>query len=188
MSFFSALFRPKPLSDCDAGLAALDRRDFAAAAEAFENCLRECRDAATIRIARFHLAECHTRLALLAWEAHEVEKARAEIDVALASNPPTAERHLIAAQISRRDGDPVGATRHIEAALACIPDLEPALALYALQCYEEGRTEEALTKAATLPGFDGRLHRFFEAHEQGDRDAATAHLAAVAAGYPDSLI
>ena len=188
MSFFSALFRSNPESTCDAGLSALDRRDFGAAAEAFESCLKETHRTSTVRIARFHLAECHTQLALVAWKVGDFEKSREEIEVALAYTQPTAERHLIAAQIARRIGDAQDATRHIEAALSRIPNLEPAVALYALQCYEEGRTEEAVAKAAILPGLDGRLQRFFEAHEQGDQSAATEHLTAVATGYPESLL
>ena len=188
MSFLQTLFRSKPEATCDAGLSALDRRDFASAVKAFESCLDDTRRPSTVRIARFHLAECHTRLALSAWDAGEIERAGEEIEVALAYALPTAERHLIAAQISRRLDDRMGAARHVEAALSRVPDLEPAVALDALQCYEEGRTEEAIAKAAVLPELDSRLHRFFEAHEQGDRDSAVIHLAAVATGYPDSLI
>ena len=188
MSLFGRLFGLDAERSCEDGLSALDRRDFEAAARAFHLCEEESRREATVRLARFHLAECHTQLALAAWEEGNFEKARDEIEVAVAYAQPTAERQLIAAQIARRLGDSKGAAYHVEAALERVPDHEHALALQALHCYEEGREEEAIEKAAILQSLDGRVRRFREAHERGDRDAAAGHLAAVAAGYPDSLM
>lgn len=188
MSLFRRFLRLDAESICDEGLSALSRRDYAAAAQAFESCVETSRRESTVRLARFHLAECHTQLGLKAWRQGETEKARDEIEVALAYTQPTAERHLIAAQMARRLGDRASVAHHVESALARLPDHEPSLALAALYSYEEGRTDEALARAETLPSVDGRLRRFREAHERGDRTTAVSHLAAVAAGYPDSLL
>ena len=188
MSLFRRLLGLDAEDACEEGLSALGRRDFEKAAEAFGTCAESSRREATVRLARFHLAECHTQLARAAWRKGEAARAGEEIEVALAYAQPTAERHLIAAQIARHRGDREAVDRHTQAALARLPGHEPSLALYALHLYEEGRTEEALERAETLPSLDGRLRRFREAHERGDREAATVHLAAVAAGYPDSLI
>ena len=102
MSFLGKLFGLNPEKSCDEGLAALDRRDFAAAADAFRACVEGNTRQSTVRIARFHLADCHTHLAEAAFRAEDYEKARDQIDVALAYAQPTAERHLVAAQIVRR--------------------------------------------------------------------------------------
>lgn len=166
----------------------MSRRDYSTAAQAFQACAESSHREATVRLARFHLAECHTQLALAAWRRGESEQAWEQIEAGIATSQPTAERHLIAAQMARRLGDNASARHHVEAALARLPDHEPSLALAALQHYEEGRTDEALAKAETLPSVDGRLRRFHEAHAKGDRTTAASHLAAVAAGYPDSLL
>ena len=188
MFLFKKLFGTSPEDVCDEGLYALDRRDYDAAVRSFANCVEVGRRESTVRIARFHLAECRTQLSLRAWDQGDADAAYEEIERALASTPPTAERHLIAAQIARKLDDRAGVAVHIEAALALIPNLEPAVAMIALHLYEEGRIEEAVAKTEALPGLDGRLRRFHEAHESGDRQTAVAHLAAVAAGYPDSLL
>ena len=188
MSLFRRMLGLDSENACDEGLAALGRRDFAAAAGAFHVCIDSSRRESTMRLARFHLAECHTQLALAAWDRGDVEEARQEIEAALSHAQPTAERHLIAAQMARRAGDRQDVVRHTEAALSRVPDHEPALALSALHFYEEGLMKEAMARASTLPVLDSRLRRFHEAHERGDRHAAASHLAAVAAGYPDSLL
>ncbi len=188
MSFLGKLFGVSPEKSCDEGLAALDRRDFAAAAEAFRACVEGSSRQSTVRIARFHLADCHTHLAEAAFIEEDYERARDEIDVALAYALPTAERHLVAAQIARRLNDPVDEAYHLRAALEKNPEHEQALVLQALNWYEEGRIEEAVANADALPEYDGRLRRFREAHERGDREAAAGHLLAVAAGYPESLL
>ena len=188
MSFLGKLFGLSPEKSCDEGLAALDRRDFAAAADAFRACVEGNSRQSTVRIARFHLAECHTQLAEAAFRSNDLERARDEIDVALAYAQPTAERHLIAAQIARRLNDRAGAAFHLDAAVEKSPHHEQALVLQALGWYEEGRVEDAVANADALPGYDSRLRRFREAHERGDREAAAGHLLAVAAGYPESLL
>ncbi len=188
MSLFGRWFGLDAEASCDEGLSALDRRDYELAARAFKVCAEGSRRASTVRLARFHLAECHTQIALSAWARGEAAQARDEIEVALAYTQPTAERHFIAAQIARRLGARAEAAHHVDAALAYVPDHEPALALRALHLYEDGRVDEAVEHARTLPGVDGRLRRFREAHARGDHAAAETHLAAVAAGYPESLI
>ena len=188
MSFLQRLFGNDAERTCEEGLSALGRRDFATAARAFLSCSESSRRESTIRLARFHLAECHTQLALAAWTRGEYEQARDEIEVGLAYAHPTVERHLIAAQIARRVDDLPSAAYHVESALERVPDHEHALALYALQCYELGRTDEALANVEALRTLDGRVRRFREAHERGDHDAAATHLEAVAAGYPESLV
>jgi tetratricopeptide (TPR) repeat protein len=188
MSLFAKWFKPNPEKFCDEGLAALDRRDFAAAAKAFRECVETTSRESTVRIARFHLAECHAYLAEAAFGEGDFMRAREEMEMALSYAQPTAERHLIAAQIARRLEDREGAEFHLAAALEKDPTFEQALALQALSRYEAGRIDEAIADADALPENDGRLRRFREAHERGDRTAATGHLIAVAAGYPDSLL
>ncbi len=188
MSFFGRLFGSNPEESCEEGLAALDRRDFESATRAFTTCLESSNRESTVRLARFHLAECHTQLAESAWTRGEYARARDEIEVALSYAHPTAERHLIAAQIARRIDDRADAAYHLEAALQRSPGHEQALALQALGWYEEGRVEGALANAEALLLIDGRAARFREAHARGDKDAAKAHLLAVATGFPQSLV
>lgn len=117
---------------CEEGLAAIGRRDFSAAAQAFRRCEQLSRREATVRLARFHLAECHAQLALASWEKGNFGTAREEIETSLGYTNPTPERLLIAAQIARRVDDPNGAACHLECALERVPDHPHALALRAL--------------------------------------------------------
>ena len=188
MSLFGRLFGVDAEARCDEGLSALDRRDYEAAVRAFRACAEGSRRPATVRLARFHLSECHTQLALAAWRRGNARGALSEIEGALAASTPTAERHFIAAQIARRLGARNDVAHHVESALGYVPEHEAARVLYALHLYEEGRVDEAIERTEALPSVDGRLRRFREAHARGDRNAAEGHLAAVAAGYPESLI
>lgn len=188
MSILGRWFGTDAETSCNEGLSALDRRDYDAAARLFKTCAESSRRAATVRIATFHLAECHTQIALSAWSRGEAGRAQKEIEIALAYAQPTAERHFIAAQIARRLGARADATHHVNSTLARVPEHQAALALRALHLYEDGHVDEAAHQAENLPNFDGRLRRFYEAHRRGDHSEAETHLAAVAAGYPESLI
>ena len=188
MSLFRRWFGYDPEDFCKEGLSALDRRDFEAAAKAFQTCAESSDREATIRLARFHLAECHAQIAEAHYRSGDYDKARDEIDVSLAYAKPTAERHLLAAQIARRLNDRQSAAYQLDCVLAQRPTHEEALALRALEWYEEGHVDEALAAAGALPRHDSRLIRFHEAHERGDRTAATAHLSAVATGYATTLV
>lgn len=188
MSFFARWLGFDGEEQCELGLAALDRRDFATAARAFETCAQSSRKESTIRLSKFHLAGCLTHLAETAFRNGDYEEALDQIERALSYSTATAERHLIAAQTSLRLGDREQANLHLDAALAKDSQNEQALALRALTLYEEGREEEALARAETLPPLDSHVRHFREAHVRGDRKAAMAHLRAVAAGYPASLL
>ena len=188
MSLFRRWFGYDPEEFCREGLSALDRRDFEVAAKAFQSCAESSDREATIRLARFHLAECHAQMAGASYRAAEYEKARENIDASLTFAKPTAERHLLAAQISRRLNDRQGAAHQLDCVLLQIPGHEEALALRALEWYEEGHVDKALATAEALPRHDSRLLRFQEAHERGDRTAAVAHLSAVATGYATNLV
>lgn len=165
---------------CEEGFAALDRKDYEEAANAFETCIQESKNESTIRLAKFNLAECYAKMAIADFHRAKYEKAQTEIEQALNYASPTSERHLWAARIARRLEMTDEADYQIERALTLSPAHPQALALQAATYYEEGRTDEALASAEVLPNEDARLDRFREAHARGDRWMAVAHLLALA--------
>jgi tetratricopeptide (TPR) repeat protein len=171
-------------TDYERGMNALDLRDFEAAADAFRTCIEVGQKEATIRLARFHLAECYTHLAESAFRQADYESAQEIIDLAFVYAQANAERHLLAARIARRLEDHREASLHLRSALMKAPEHPQALALQAATWYEEGRTDDALGMAEDLHD-DGRIRRFYEAHERGDRTGALGQLLAIAAAPPD---
>ncbi|RYG24922.1 hypothetical protein EON82_08990 [bacterium] len=170
--------------DCERGLEALDRRDFQAAAEAFRSCIESSSRESTVRLARFHLAECYTQLAESAFRQADYEVAKEDIELAFVYAQATAERHLLAARIARRLEDHREASLHLRSALMKAPENPQALALQAAAWYEEGRTDQALEIAHDIHD-DGRVTQFYEAHEKGDRRTAIGQLLSISAAPPD---
>lgn len=170
-------------TDYELGLNALDHRDFETAADAFRTCIEVGQKESTVRLARFHLAECYTQLAEVAFRQADYEDARDMIELAFVYAQATAERHLLAARIARRLEDHREASLHLRSALMRAPEHPQAVALQAATWYEEGRTDDALGMAEDLE--DGRVQRFYEAHERGDRNAALGQLLAIAAAPSD---
>lgn len=166
---------------CEEGLAALDRRDFEAAAEAFHACLDGDPKESTQRLTRFHLGECHAQLAAEAFRGADYDRAQHEIETSFAYAMPTAERLVLAARIARRLGDRRAATDHVERALARAPQHAEANALRAVNLYEEGHAEDALHQIENVAQDDARVDQAKQAHAQGDRDAALRQLVAIAA-------
>ena len=162
------------------GLTALNRHDYEAAAQAFKTCIETGTQESTVRLARFHLAECYSQFAEEEYRHAEYEKAWDEIELSFALAHPTAERHLLAARIARRLGNRDEATSHLDSALTMAPEHTQALALQVAAWYEEGRTDEAISHAAALRDDEGRHEQFLTAHRQGDRNAALGYLLALA--------
>ncbi len=168
----------------DEGLAAHGRGAYDEAVEAFEACLEADADGATLRLARFYLADSHSLLARQLTQKGDHVSASVAICNALSINPNYPDLHLLAAKIHRWLDRPEVMEHHLARALEINPRFANALVFQGAAIYERGNREEGLSTIARAFEIDPHLDRSaLEAARRsdalGDHVRASAELYAI---------
>lgn len=163
----------------DRGVRAYDRGLYEEALLEFESCIQTSRDPATLRLARFYHAECHTRLGLAALRSGKFQDAINQLRRAVEAHPNFPDLRLHLATAYRHAGDRARQESEVAEALRINPNYAAAHLHMGVLAYEDARFEEALAifeQAANLePGLRNERYRFAtEAHACGDTARARA--------------
>jgi tetratricopeptide (TPR) repeat protein len=174
----------------DRGVRAFDRGLYEEALVEFESCLATSRDPATLRLARYYHAECHTRLGVAALRSGLYAAAVNQLERAVAEHPDYPDLRLHLAQAYRKLGDRKRHEEELAVALRINPKYAAALMMSGVTAYEDARYDEALAifeqAAAIEPGLRNDRYRFaLEAHAAGDTARALAAFEGLTPAGPE---
>ena len=137
------------------GMRHFNRRDYAAAVDAFDRLLNDVKhgDNPEVELARFYAAEAHAKLGLACFHSQDLARARKEFESAVQVEEEYPDLHFHLGVIAEREGRLDDALGHLNRAVALHPDYSEAIGYRVLVLFQQEKVEgikSDLQKLSTL--------------------------------------